>query len=50
MLGIGADYAHHATAMNHLALVTNFLNACPDFHNVLLLAGRFEFEVFSSKF
>jgi hypothetical protein len=37
VLRVGADYAHHATAMNHLALVTNLFHASPNFHTVLLL-------------
>jgi hypothetical protein len=47
VLRIGADNTHHATAMNHLALVANFLDACPDFHTVLLLFE--ELSVFSHK-
>jgi hypothetical protein len=37
VLRIGADYAHHTAAMNHLALVANLLNASPNFHTALLL-------------
>jgi hypothetical protein len=32
MLRIGADHAHHALAVNDLAVVTHFLYRCPDFH------------------
>jgi hypothetical protein len=41
VLRIGADYAHHPAAMNHLALIANLFDACPDFHYrcSLLLTG-----------
>jgi hypothetical protein len=32
VLGIAANNAHHAAAVNNLALAANFLNRCPDFH------------------
>jgi hypothetical protein len=32
VLWVAAYHADHATPMNHLALVTNFLDACPYFH------------------
>src|SRR6202790_5276715 len=32
VLRVGADYPNDAAAMGHLALVTNFLDACPYFH------------------
>jgi len=37
MLGICANYAHHAFAMDHLALITNFSDRRADFHNFTLL-------------
>src|SRR3954471_16501747 len=33
MLGIGADHSNNAAAVNDLAVITHFLNRCPDFHN-----------------
>src|SRR6266850_3614945 len=33
VLRIGANYTHHASAMNYLALVANLLYRCPNFHN-----------------
>src|SRR6266853_6582245 len=38
VLRIGANYAHHASAMNYLALVANLFYRCPNFHNSLLLS------------
>src|SRR5579872_3470703 len=32
MLRVGADHAHHPSAVNDLALITNFLYRCPYFH------------------
>ncbi len=34
MLWIRANDAHHAVAVNHLALVTQFLYRCPNFHGI----------------
>jgi hypothetical protein len=33
MLRVLADHAHHAVAVDDLALVTDFLHRCPDFHD-----------------
>src|SRR5712672_1873607 len=38
VLRIGANHTHHASAMNHLALVANLFYRCPYFHNSLLLS------------
>src|SRR5712672_2545368 len=38
VLRIGANHAHHASAMNYLALVANLFYRCPNFHNSLLLS------------
>ena len=33
MLGVLADHAHYAVTTNHLALVANLLNGCPNLHD-----------------
>src|SRR5205085_11003754 len=33
MLRVGADHPDDAAAVNDLAVITHFLNRCPDFHN-----------------
>src|SRR5712672_1592261 len=38
VLRIGANHAHHAAPVNHLALVANLFYRCPNFHNSLLLS------------
>src|SRR5437867_13391178 len=40
MLGVAANNAHHAFAVNDLALITNFSYRRPDFH-FLLVAIRY---------
>lgn len=35
MLGVDANHAHHSGALDNLALVTNLLNRCPNFHGVI---------------
>ena len=39
MLRVGADHAYHALAMDDLAVVTHFLNGCPNLHMTFTLSA-----------
>ena len=43
VLGIIADDAHDSLALDHLAFITNALDASPDFHSQFLHAIRIDF-------